>query len=161
MKPARSTDDALDATGLRCALVASRFHEDLVEQLLGGALDRLARCGVERGSIDVHRVPGSFELSQAARWLAETGRYDAIVCLGVLIRGETRHFDFIAAAAAQGISRAAEETGVPVAFGVLTTDSVEQALERAGGRLGNKGEEAARAAVEMALLRRAIAREGA
>jgi 6,7-dimethyl-8-ribityllumazine synthase len=142
--------------GLRIAVAASRFNDRIVDRLLRGALDALARCGVRPADVTVAFVPGAFELPFAARRLAGTRRYDAVVCLGAVVRGETPHFDYVAGEAARGIARASEETGVPVLFGVLTTETERQALERAGGRLGNRGADAACAAIEMARLVRGL-----
>lgn len=146
-----------DGSGLRIALVVARWNELVTRALLQGAEDALRRAGVDAAAVDVAWVPGAWELPQAARWLAETGRYDALVCLGAVIRGATPHFDFIAGAAMTGAADVARATGVPVTAGILTTDTPEQALERAGLKHGNKGAEAALAAVEMARLRAAIA----
>jgi len=136
----------------RVAVVASRFNEIVVRKLVDGAVDCLRGHGVGEESLDVVWVPGAFELPFIARLLAASGAYGAIVCLGAVIRGETSHFDQVAGQAAAGIRRAAEETGVPVIFGVLTTDTFEQAMDRAGGKHGNKGWDAAMAAMEMASL---------
>lgn len=145
----------LSAANLRFTIVVSRFNAFITERLLEGALDALRRHGAAEDHITVYRVPGSFEIPLLARKLAETGRAgDALICLGALIRGATPHFDYIAAAATQGILRAGLESGIPVAFGVLTTDTVEQAIERAGTKAGNKGWEAALSAIEMANLYR-------
>jgi 6,7-dimethyl-8-ribityllumazine synthase len=140
---------------LRFVLVAARFNDFVVEPLVRGALDALKRHGVLDEQIDIVRVPGAFELPIVVRKLAQSQRYDAIITLGAVIRGETPHFDFVAGECAAGISRIALEFGVPVAFGVLTTDTVEQAMDRAGGKAGNKGADCALVAIEMAnLLRR-------
>ncbi len=140
----------LKAQGERYAVVVARFNEAISKKLLDGALGVLSAHGVAAAAIDVHWVPGSFELAQAARALARTGRYSGVVCLGVVIRGQTPHFEYVSGAAAQGITRAALDTGVPVSFGVVTALTEEQAWDRAGGAVGNRGEEAAAAAVEMA-----------
>ena len=140
----------------RLAVVAARFHEEIGKRLVSGALDALAGQGVAAGRVDVHWVPGCFELPQAALMLARTGAYDAVACTGVVIKGATPHFDYICDVAAQGIARVALDTGVPVTFGVITALTEDQAWERAGGRVGNRGEEAALAALEMARLRRAV-----
>jgi 6,7-dimethyl-8-ribityllumazine synthase len=140
------------ATGRRVAVVASRFNEIVVRKLLDGALDGLRSSGVAEEDVDVAWVPGAFELPLVAGRLAATARYDAVVCLGAVIRGETPHFDHVATQAAEGIRRAGQDTGVPVIFGVLTTDTFEQAMDRAGGRHGNKGWDAVMAALEMASL---------
>jgi 6,7-dimethyl-8-ribityllumazine synthase len=143
------------ARELRFAVVAARFNDYVVEKLLRGAVDALRAHGAGDGQIDIVRVPGAFELPLAARRLALARKHDAIIALGAVIRGETPHFDFVAGECAAGLSRVGLETGVPIAFGVLTTESVEQALERAGGESGNKGADAAVTAIEMAnLLRR-------
>jgi 6,7-dimethyl-8-ribityllumazine synthase len=141
---------AHEARGRRVAIAASRFNELVVTRLVEGATACLRRNGIAEEDLDVVWVPGAFELPLAARALAATHAYDAVVCLGAVIRGETPHFDVVAAQAAEGIRRAAEETGVPVVFGVLTTNTFEQAMDRAGGAHGNKGWDAAIAAVEMA-----------
>ena len=139
----------------RFALVAARFNSAVVDGLVSGALDGLKRHGVADDAIDVVRVPGSFEIPLVAQKLAGGGKYAAVICLGAVIRGETGHYDHVAGEAAGGIGRVALETGVPVIFGVLTCDTLEQALDRAGGKAGNKGADAALAAVEMVnLLRR-------
>jgi 6,7-dimethyl-8-ribityllumazine synthase len=146
------------AVAERLAIVAARFNEEIVKRLVDGAMDALARHGVPADRVEVHWVPGSFELAQAARLLARTGRYDAVACLGVVIKGATPHFRHVSGAAAQGITRAALDTGVPVSFGVITALTAEQAWERAGGGVGNRGEEAALAALEMARFARGLAR---
>ncbi len=139
-----------DARGRRFAVVASRFNEAVVRRLVEGALDCLRRHGVAEDDVEVAWVPGAFEIPLAARRLASSGGYDAVICLGAVIRGETPHFDHVAGQAAAGIARAAEETGVPVIFGVVTADTAEQADARAGGKHGNRGWDAAMAAMEMA-----------
>lgn len=133
----------------RFALVAARFNEFVVEGLIAGALDGLKRHGVDEGRIDLVRVPGSFEVPLVAHRLAMSKRYAAVVCLGAVIRGETGHYDHVAGGATGGIARASVDSGVPVIFGVLTTDTLEQAINRAGAKSGNKGFEAALAAIEM------------
>lgn len=138
------------ARGHRFAIVASRFNEVVVAKLLAGALDRLRGQGVAEEDLEVVWVPGAFELPIAARRLAATGAYDAVICLGAVIRGETPHHGLVARRAAEGIARAGDDTGVPVIFGVLTTETLEQAEERAGGTHGNRGWDAATAALEMA-----------
>lgn len=137
---------------LKVAIVASRFNETIVERLLDGALDCLKRHDVPDEYVTVTWVPGAFELPQAANRLARSGEFDAVVCVGAVIRGDTPHFDYVAGEAARGVGEVALATGIPVSFGVLTTDSVEQADDRAGGKMGNKGFEAALAALEMANL---------
>ena len=141
---------AFDARGRRFAVAAARFNEMVVDRLLTGALDCFRAHGVSDDDLVVVWVPGAFELPLVARRLAESGRYDAVVCVGAVIRGETPHFDFVAGEAARGIQRAALDTGVPVLFGVLTTVSLDQALARAGGKHGNKGWDAAMGAMQMA-----------
>ena len=138
------------AAGFRFAIVVSKYNDFVTERLQAGALSALTAAGVAAESMTVVRVPGAFELPLAAQHAAESGRFDAIVCLGCLIRGETAHFEYISSAVAHGLTTAAAATGVPMAFGVLTTNSVEEALARAGEGSGNKGHEAAVAAIEMA-----------
>jgi 6,7-dimethyl-8-ribityllumazine synthase len=140
----------------RFVLVAARFNGVIVEELVGGALDGLRRHGVADDAIDLVRVPGSFEVPLVARRLACSGRYAAVICLGAVIRGETGHYDHVAGEAAGGVARAALDSGVPVIFGVLTCETLEQAINRAGGKSGNKGFEAALAAIEMVNLLRAL-----
>lgn len=147
-----------DATGLVVAVVAGRFNLDVVGPLVEGAVEALVERGAAEDAVDVHWVPGAFEIPVVVRRLAATGRYDALVALGAVIRGETPHFDFVAGEATRGIGRVATELGVPVGFGILTTDTHEQALARAGGAHGNKGAEAALAAVETANLLASIDR---
>ncbi|HEV2172623.1 MAG TPA: 6,7-dimethyl-8-ribityllumazine synthase [Nitrospira sp.] len=149
----------LDASGLRFAVVVSRFNEFITDRLLRSAYDGLFRSGAKDKSIEIIRVPGSFEIPSAARTLAETGKYDAIICLGCLLRGDTAHYDVIVNEVTRGIGQSTQETGVPHAFGVLTCDTLEQAIDRAGLKMGNKGFEAALAAIEMANLKRAISRQ--
>jgi 6,7-dimethyl-8-ribityllumazine synthase len=148
----RTFEGNLSGQGLSLAIVVSRFNRLVTERLLAGAQDAIARHGVDGEKVDVAWVPGSVELPLVARRLAERRRYDAIVCLGAVIRGETPHFDHVANQAAAGISRVALDTGVPVVFGVITANTLEQALERAGGKAGNKGYDAVVTAVEMANL---------
>ena len=138
------------AAGFRFAIVVSKYNDFVTERLQTGALAALAAAGVSSGDITVVRVPGAFEIPIAAQHAARSGRYDAVVCLGCLIRGATPHFEYIASAVSNGLTAAAGATGVPMAFGVLTTNSVEEALQRAGDGLSNKGWEAAAAAIEMA-----------
>ena len=143
----------LIATDLKIAFVVSRFNEFLCERLLEGALDSLARHGGNnKGEVTVLRVPGAFELPLAAKKLAESGKFDAIVCLGAVIRGETSHYDYVCANASSGIASASLETGVPVSFGLLTTETLEQAIERSGSKAGNQGRNATECAIEMARL---------
>jgi 6,7-dimethyl-8-ribityllumazine synthase len=139
----------MDATGMRFGLVVSQFNSLITERLQGGAIDALCRHGAREEDIVVVQVPGAFDIPLFAKKLAASGRYDALVCLGAVIKGETPHFDYISAAMTQGIKEVMLAHGLPVTFGVLTTESMEQALDRAGGKAGNKGAEAALAAVEM------------
>jgi 6,7-dimethyl-8-ribityllumazine synthase len=146
----------LSAAGLRFAIVAGRFNSFITERLLSGAMDALTRTGADLDQIDTIKVPGAWEIPLVAAELARQHRYDAVICLGAVIRGETPHFDYVAGEAAKGIARASAETGVPVAFGVLTTNTLEQAIDRAGGKAGNKGFDAAMTAIEMANLMRTL-----
>lgn len=146
------------AAGFRFAVVVSRFNERITTSLRDASTAALREAGAGNGDVEVFSVPGAFELPQAARCAAETGRFDAIICLGCVIRGATPHFEYISSAAAQGVMDAAGETGVPIAFGVLTTDTEAQADERSGPGADNKGREAAAAAIEMAVLFRQLGR---
>lgn len=146
----------MNGAGLKIALVSTRWNDFIVERLVAGAKDALTRHGVAESDIDQAVAPGAFEIPFVARKLAETGRYDAIVALGCVIRGATPHFDYVAAEAASGVAAVSREMGTPVAFGVLTVDTIEQAIERAGTKAGNKGAEAALAAMELVNLVRAI-----
>jgi 6,7-dimethyl-8-ribityllumazine synthase len=151
----RVTQGDLLARDLRFALVASRFNDAIVESLVRGAVDTLLRHGASEKQIELIRVPGAFDLPLIARRAAASRRFDAVIALGAVIRGATPHFDLVAGQCAAGLARASEDTGVPVAFGVLTTDTIEQAVERSGTKAGNKGVDAALAALELAnLLRR-------
>ncbi|HET6372484.1 MAG TPA: 6,7-dimethyl-8-ribityllumazine synthase [Candidatus Polarisedimenticolia bacterium] len=147
---ATTIEGGTSAKGLRIALVASRFNEFAAGKLLAGALECLTRQGADETDLLVVRVPGAWEIPIVARRLAEARRHDAVIALGVLIRGETAHFDLIASQVASGLASAAEQTGVPVVFGVVTAENADQALDRAGGKQGNRGWEAAKAAIEMA-----------
>jgi len=149
----------LSAAGFRFAVVVSRFNEFITRRLLDSAVDALQRLGAEAGDIVVIEVPGAFEIPAAARQAAASGRFSAIVCLGLILRGETPHFDYISREVTRGVGQAALETGVPHAFGVLTCETLEEAVQRAGLKAGNKGWEAALAAVEMANLFAALKRE--
>ena len=142
----------LTVGGKSFGIVASRFNDLIVKALLEGALDAIRRHGGDTGAIDVAWVPGSYEIPIAAREMALSGRYDAVICLGAVIRGATAHFDYVAGGAANGIASIALETGTPIIFGVITTETIEQAIERAGTKAGNKGSEAAVSAIEMANL---------
>ena len=150
----------LDGTGLRVAVVCSRFNDLVTERLLAGARDGLFRHGVDEASVSVAWVPGAFEIPLAAARLAGSGEFDAVLCLGAVIRGATDHYEHVASQCAAGIQRAQLDAGVPVIFGVLTVDTLEQALERAGSKGGNKGFEAAVAAIEMADLLRQLPKGG-
>ncbi len=149
---ASTIEGTFSAEGLSFCIVVSRFNSLVSDQLLAGALDCLRRHGASEGMITVVRCPGSFEIPQVAMKAALSGKYSAILCLGCVIRGETPHFDYIAAEAAKGVAQVAMQTRVPTAFGVLTTDTLEQALERAGAKSGNKGWDAAMTALELASL---------
>lgn len=146
----RTIEGTLSASGLRIALLVARFNSFITERLLEGATDQLVRSGAEPGEITVVRVPGAFEMPGVLRRLADCGRFDAIVCLGAVIRGGTPHFDYVSSEVTKGIAHVVSEGKVAVGFGVLTTDTIEQAVERAGTKAGNKGAEAAMAAVEVA-----------
>lgn len=147
---------SMQGAGMRVGIVVSRFNQLVTERLLEGALDALVRHGVDDASISVAEVPGSFEIPVAARRMAESGEFDAVVCLGAIIRGATSHYDHVAAQATSGVGAASAESGIPVIFGVVTTENTEQALDRAGVKSGNKGWEAAVAAIEMADLLRQL-----
>lgn len=145
----------LEAKGLKFALITSRFNSFITERLLTGAMDALTRAGASADDIEIVKVPGSWEMPVAAAELARQKRHDGIICLGAVIRGETPHFDYVAGEAAKGLAQVSLETGIPIAFGVLTTNTLEQAIDRAGAKGGNKGFESAMTAIEMAnLLRR-------
>ena len=147
---------SLSAGSFRFAIVVSRWNGDLTSKLEAGAVEALAKAGAKKDAIEIFRVPGAFELPLAASRAAETGHFDAVIALGVVIRGETPHFDFVAGQAAAGIMQASLDTGIPVMFGVVTADTPEQAEARCGGSVGNKGFEAAMSAIEMATLSREI-----
>ena len=142
----------LIADGKKFALIVSRFNDFITEKLLSGALDALVRSGAKDKDIEVVKVPGSFEIPLVAMKMAKTKRFDAVVCLGAVIRGSTPHFDYVSAEVSKGVAMAGMESGIPIIFGVITTDTIEQAIERAGSKAGNKGWSAAMAAVEMANL---------
>lgn len=148
----RVFEGKLLAKDLKFGIIVSRFNDFIGERLLGGALDALRRSGGDEENVDIFKVPGAFEIPLLAKRAAMTGKYDAIICLGAVIRGATPHFDYVAAEVSKGIANAALEAGVPISFGVLTTDTLEQAIERAGSKSGNKGWDAAVAAIEMANL---------
>lgn len=149
-------EGVLNAAGLRFAIVASRFNSLIVEPLVQGALDAIVRTGGDADAVTIVRCPGAYELPQVVRAVIARGGVDAVVALGAVIRGSTPHFDYVAGEAAKGIAQAAAEGTIPVSFGVLTTDTIEQALERAGTKAGNKGFDAAMGAIEMATLFRAM-----
>ncbi|HMN01372.1 MULTISPECIES: 6,7-dimethyl-8-ribityllumazine synthase [Geobacter] len=152
----RFIEGKLDATGLRFGIIVSRFNSFIGERLLEGAVDALVRHGGDDGDIDVVRVPGAFEIPLTAQKLVQKGNYDAVICLGAVIRGSTPHFDYVAAEVSKGVAHVSLATGVPVVFGVLTTDTIEQAIERAGTKAGNKGFDAAVTAIETARLYREL-----
>lgn len=139
----------LTAAGFRFAIVVARWNDFLTSKLTEGAIDALERLGAEENSVEIFKVPGSIEISLTALKVAQSGRFDAVICIGVVIRGETPHFDYVAGEAAKGVSSAAMQSGIPVLFGVVTTDTLEQAINRAGVKAGNKGFEAAMSAVEL------------
>lgn len=153
------TEGNLNAAGLKFAIVVSRFNGFVTDRLLAGALDALERSGASPADIDVIRIPGAWEFPVTVRALSERKRHDAIVCLGAVIKGDTPHFDYVAGESARGISQAAFDTGVPIANGILTTNTVEQAIDRAGLKSGNKGADAAMTAIEMANLLRKLRTE--
>jgi len=150
----------LIAEGMRFAIVASRFNDMITRRLLSGALDALSRHGADEDQIDVAWVPGAFELPMVAQRLAESGRYDAVICVAAIIRGATPHFDYVAAEVSKGIAKVGLDTGVPTIYGVVTADSIEQAIERAGTKAGNRGVDAARSAIEMVNLMKALPKPG-
>lgn len=152
----RTLEGHLNAAGLRVALVVSRFNTFITERLVEGAIDALVRHGASDSDVTIVRVPGAFEIPLAAKRVAQRTDIDAVVCLGAVIRGSTPHFDYVAAEVSKGVAHVGLETGRPVVFGVLTTDTIEQAVERAGTKAGNKGFDAAMAAIEMVNLLRAI-----
>lgn len=152
----RTLQGKISAEGFRFALIVSRFNDFISSKLVEGALDALIRHGAEDDQLTLVKVPGAFEIPVAARKLAESGKFDAVICLGAVIRGSTPHFDYVAAEVSKGIAMVGLESKIPVTFGVLTTDNLEQAIERAGSKAGNKGWDAAMAAMEMANLFKGI-----
>lgn len=152
----KTFEGELQAKGLKIAIIISRFNEFITSKLLSGAVDALVRHGATEKDITLIKVPGSFELPLVAKKVAEKKSFDAVICLGTVIRGATPHFDYVAAEAAKGIATASMDSGVPIAFGVLTTDTIEQAVERAGTKSGNKGWDAGMVAIEMAQLLKKI-----
>jgi len=151
-----ATEGRLIATGMRIGIAVSRFNDFIGSRLLDGALDALMRSGAEEKDIQIYRVPGAFELPLVAKKLAGSKRFDAVICLGAVIRGATPHFEYVSAEVSKGIANVGLELGVPISFGVLTTDTIEQAIERAGTKAGNKGWDAAMTAIEMVDLLRQI-----
>jgi 6,7-dimethyl-8-ribityllumazine synthase len=156
MSQVKEVSGKLDASGLKVALVCGRFNGFIVESLISGAVDTLERTGASKDDITIYRAPGAFEIPQLLARVVAAGGVDAVVCLGVVIRGATPHFDYVAGAVARGVERIAGSSSIPVSFGVLTTDTIEQAIERAGTKAGNKGADAALAAVEMVNVFRAV-----
>jgi 6,7-dimethyl-8-ribityllumazine synthase len=152
----KKIEGKFDASNLKVAIVISRFNEFITSKLLGGAVDGLVRNGASEDNITAAWVPGAFEIPVIAKKLAESKKYDAVICLGAVIRGSTPHFDYVASETAKGVAQVSMNTGVPVIFGVLTTDTIEQAIERAGTKAGNKGFEAALSAIEMCHIFRLI-----
>ena len=152
----RLIEGTLNAQGVRFGIVVSRFNDFINAKLLDGALDALSRHGAEDEHIIVIRVPGSFEIPLMAKKLADSGNYDAVICLGAVIRGATPHFEYISAEVTKGIAKVTLDSGIPISFGILTTDNIEQAIERAGTKSGNKGWDAAMAAIEMVNLLKEI-----
>ena len=148
MTSIRTIEGQMNATGLKFALVATRFNDFIVDRLIGGAVDYLTRHGADKSDITIIRIPGAFELPVVCQKAARSGKYDGIVALGAVIRGATPHFDFVANEATKGVAHVTLETGVPIGFGLLTTDTLEQAVERAGSKAGNKGVESAAAMLE-------------
>lgn len=149
----------LRAEGFRFAIIASRWNDFITGRLVEGALDALERLGAAEDSVEIYKVPGSFEIPLTAQKVADTGRFDAVICLGAVIRGATAHFDYVAGEAAKGIANVSMKSGVPVLFGVITTDTLEQAIDRAGAKAGNKGFEAAMSAIELVNLYKGIVSE--
>ncbi len=156
----KSYEGSLVADGLRFGIVASRFNDLITRRLLSGAMDALTRHGAKEEQIEVVWVPGAFELPLAAQRLAQSGRYDAVICLAAIIRGATPHFDYVASETAKGIAQASLRSGLPVIYGVVTADTIEQAVERAGTKAGNRGADAARSAIEMTNLMRSLPGQG-
>jgi 6,7-dimethyl-8-ribityllumazine synthase len=153
---ARIIEGKLDARGFKVGIVVSRFNSFICERLLEGATDALVRHNADDGDIDVVRVPGAFEIPLVAKKLATSGRYDGVICLGAVIRGATPHFDYVCSEVSKGVASVSLDTDIPIAFGVITTDTIEQAIERAGSKAGNKGAEAAMVVIEMLNLFRAL-----
>ena len=154
--PIKTNEGNLIASGLKFGIIAGRFNEFISSKLLGGAIDGLLRHGADEGNIEVSWVPGAFEIPLVAQKMANSKKFDAIICVGAVIRGSTPHFEYVANEVSKGIAKVSLDTGVPVIFGVLTTDTIEQAIERAGTKAGNKGYDAAIAAIEMANLLKSL-----
>ena len=146
----------LIAKGMKIGIVGARFNEFIVSKLIGGAKDALLRHGAEESDLTLTWVPGAFEIPSAAKWMAKSGKYDAVICLGAVIRGATSHYDYVCSEVSKGIAHIALETDVPVLFGVVTTENIEQAIERAGTKAGNKGYDSAVAAIEMVQLKKQL-----
>ena len=155
----RTYEGVLKAEGLKFAIISSRFNDFVGDKLIQGALEALARTGAKDEDVDIIKVPGSFEIPQTARLAVDSDKYDAVICLGAVIRGATPHFEYVAAEVSKGVARISLESKIPVVYGILTTDNIEQALERAGTKGGNKGWDAALAGIEMAQLLRELKRE--
>ncbi len=153
---ARIIEGKLDAKGFKVGIVVSRFNSFICERLLEGAIDTLVRHNADDGDIDVVRVPGAFEIPLVAKKLATSGRFDGVICLGAVIRGATPHFDYVCSEVSKGVATVSLDTDIPIAFGVITTDTIEQAIERAGSKAGNKGAEAAMVVIEMLNLFKAL-----
>ena len=154
----KHVEGKLDAKGLKFALVVSRFNDFISSRLMDGALDAINRCGGKSDDITIYRVPGSFEIPAVAKKVAQSGKFDAVICIGAVIRGATPHFDYVAAEVSKGVATIALESDIAVSFGVITADTLEQAIDRAGAKSGNKGFEAAMAAIEMVNLYRVLSR---
>ncbi len=148
----KTIEAGLKADGKNFAIIAARFNDFITGRLVEGSVDALKRCGAKEDDIEIYKVPGAFEIPLVAKKIAALGKYNAVICLGAVIRGATPHFDYVSSEATKGIAMAGMETGVPVVFGILTTDTIEQAIERAGTKAGNKGWDAAMTAIEMANL---------
>lgn len=146
----------INAAGMKFGVIVARFNDFITERLLGGALDALIRSGADENDIEIYKVPGAWEIPVIAKKLALSGKYDSVICLGAVIRGATPHFDYVAAEASKGVAMASLESGLPIGFGILTTDTIEQAVERAGSKAGNKGFDTAMAAMEMVDLLRQV-----
>ncbi len=152
----KTVEGKLNASGMKIALVVARFNDFITEKLLSGAVDALIRCGADQDDLTVFKVPGAFEIPLIAKKVAVSGDYDGVICLGAVIRGSTPHFDYVAAEVSKGIAQSSLESGTVIAFGVITTDTIEQAIERAGTKAGNKGYSAAMSCIEMVDLIRQV-----